>query len=532
MKELSDHIKVHINGEHTFCLNQRIMSRYSGKLKKTIKQQNNNIRVEIHEFPGGVDGFELISRFCYNNGKIQITPSNISILYCSAIFLEMSEKLSPCNLIQKTETFLQGLFYWSWTDILIALKSCEYFFSCADSSGLLDKLIPTLLSKISLNSDFNLITPSSSPSSSSPSPEIVGINVKSSSPTKAWWFDDLTILSPKIIEKVIKTMGCYGNNNNSLILTKFLIHYLKRASSKMRGGNGLKSKWCAEYAGLTDTAVHGVVLMGKTGFSCRGLFWVLRVVSALGLSAECRSELEKLIGGVLEKATLDDLLVSGHSGVGVYDVNFVLRLVRVFVDGDAVAMQRMKKVGRLIDKYMAEISPDHNLKISKFLAVAESLPDNARDSFDGVYRAIDIYVESHPTLSFEERSVLCRCLNYEKLSLEACKDLAKSPRIPPRIAVQALISQQSKVQGEAPLSESSCSPFATQFTSSPGALDSDTLSEYSEAKEEMKVNLQRMQWRVMELEKVCIDMKNQMSKMVKNKSISTTANNRAMPRLC
>jgi hypothetical protein len=74
----------------------------------------------------------------------------------------------------------------------------------------------------------------------------------------------------------------------------------------------------------------------------------------------------------------------------------VIRLVRQFVDtngSDGMSLQKMKRVGRLIDKYLREISPDQNLKISKFLGVAECLPDSARDCFDGVYRAIDIYLE-------------------------------------------------------------------------------------------------------------------------------------------
>ncbi|KAL5721506.1 hypothetical protein ACHQM5_005156 [Ranunculus cassubicifolius] len=552
MKELSDQVPVHINGEHTFFLNQIIMSKYSGKLKKMMKPENkkpqSRKRVEIHDFPCGVDGFELISRFCYNNGKIHITPSNISILHCSAIYLGMTEKVKPCNLIQITETFLEGLFYWSWTDILVSLKSCEGFFELADSSGVLDKLVLSLLSKIAQNSDLSL-TPSSSPSSSSPetgsglrfslSFKTTPDSAKPSSPSKAWWFDDLSVLSPNIIDKVIKTMGCYGTDNNSLIITKFLIHYLKRAGSRIRGNNnnGFKSKLCSsEYTGLAETAVHGVVLIGKAGFSCRGLFWVLRVVSGFGLSKECRVELEKLIGGMLEKATLDDLLVSGHGGVGAYDVNLVLRLVRVCVNSEGVSLQKIKKVGILIDKYMGEISPDHNLKVSKFLAVAESLPDCARDWFDGVYRAIDIYLESHPTLSFDERSTLCRCLNYEKLTLEACKDLAKNPRIPPRIAVQALVCQQSKGHVHSLESSSECSSpslFTLQLPSSPGAVDTDKLSEYSEDKEEMKMNLEKMQYRVIELEKVCMTMKSQMSKMVKSNKVSNmNSHNRAMPRLC
>lgn len=153
-----------------------------------------------------------------------------------------------------------------------------------------------------------------------------------------------------------------------------------------------------------NTAVYGVILMGKNAFSCRGLFWVLRIVSGFGLSRECKGGLERLIAGVLDQAKLDDLLVSGHGGSGVYDVNLVVRLIRLFVHNHnhnhnrneaavAVSVEKMKKVGELVDKYLGEIAPDQNLKITKFLGVAESLGDCSRDCFDGVYRAIDIYLE-------------------------------------------------------------------------------------------------------------------------------------------
>ena len=83
-----------------------------------------------------------------------------------------------------------------------------------------------------------------------------------------------------------------------------------------------------------------------------------------------------------------------------YNVNLVIRLVRLFVDingSDGLSLQKVKRVGRLIDKYLREISPDQNLKISKFLGVAECLPDSARDCYDGVYKAIDIYLEVNNT---------------------------------------------------------------------------------------------------------------------------------------
>lgn len=86
----------------------------------------------------------------------------------------------------------------------------------------------------------------------------------------------------------------------------------------------------------------------------------------------------------------------GGGGSGVYDVKLVVRLVRGFVRKEeevTVTVKQMKRVGRLIDEYLREISPDQNLGVSRFLAVAESLPDYARDTSDGVYRALDIYLE-------------------------------------------------------------------------------------------------------------------------------------------
>jgi hypothetical protein len=104
-----------------------------------------------------------------------------------------------------------------------------------------------------------------------------------------------------------------------------------------------------------------MALVEGTTFSCRGLFWVLRIVSAVGLSKECRHKLERLMGLMLVQATLDDLLVSSDDGGDMYIVNLVMRLVRVFVASEEEAdapSKRMQKVGRLVNKYLDEISQD------------------------------------------------------------------------------------------------------------------------------------------------------------------------------
>lgn len=54
----------------------------------------------------------------------------------------------------------------------------------------------------------------------------------------------------------------------------------------------------------------------------------------------------------------------------------------------------------------------------------------------------------------------------------------------------------------------------------------------SEENEDMRLNLQRMQWRVVELERACRKMKGEMSRMARNKIATSPGNNRALPRLC
>ncbi|KAB2599579.1 pre-mRNA-splicing factor CWC22 [Pyrus ussuriensis x Pyrus communis] len=48
----------------------------SRRLPPSISQIKNS-RIKIDDFPGGPDGFELVSRFCYDNGRIKLTVSNV-----------------------------------------------------------------------------------------------------------------------------------------------------------------------------------------------------------------------------------------------------------------------------------------------------------------------------------------------------------------------------------------------------------------------------------------------------------------------
>ncbi|CAN8288392.1 unnamed protein product [Cochlearia groenlandica] len=436
-------LQININGEYTFFLNKNVITEYSRTLKKMIKQSNNKkkkkaseiITMEINDFPCGQDGFELISRFCYNNGTISINLTNVSTLYCCSVFLDMTEKKQ--NLLFQTETYLQQVFYGSLNDIVSCLKNCEQVFLYADSYGLVDKLVFSALKRVSRNNSEELSSSTSSSLASTLSSKSV-----SCGRSNEWWFDDMSNLSPRIILKLIRIIEAYDTDIKGLVVTRFILHYLK---TKHQTRTKVVREETLECSVLAETAAKGVIFEAKTTFSCRKLLWVLCVLSGFRLSLDSKTGLETLIGEKLDQATLDDLLICARrrrnkeSG-GVYNVGLVIRLLKVFVKKREEEEEKMKCVGRLIDKYLKEISPDCDLKVSKFLGVLESLPDSARDCFDGVYLAIDIYLQSHQNLTPQDRTKLCRCLNYKKLTLQTCKQLARNPKIPPDIAIQALKS--------------------------------------------------------------------------------------------
>ena len=86
-----------------------------------------------------------------------------------------------------------------------------------------------------------------------------------------------------------------------------------------------------------------------------------------------------------------------------------------------------------------------NLSPSKFQVLAEALPETARISDDGLYRAIDSYLKSHPAMTEHERKRLCRVMDCQKLSMDACIHAAQNERLPLRIALHILFSEQLRL---------------------------------------------------------------------------------------
>ncbi|GMH16400.1 hypothetical protein Nepgr_018241 [Nepenthes gracilis] len=207
----------------------------------------------------------------------------------------------------------------------------------------------------------------------------------------------------------------------------------------------------------------------KDSVSCSFLLRLLRMANMLRAVPALVTELEKRVGMQFEQATLVDLLIPSNSkSETMYDVDLVQRILEHFLVQEQMecsspsrqsfsekqmleAAQQCggsnakMRVARLVDSYLTEVARDQNLPLTKFQVLAEALPESARTCDDGLYRAIDSYLKAHPTLSEHERKKLCRLMDCQKLSVDACMHAAQNERLPLRVAVQVLFSEQVKI---------------------------------------------------------------------------------------
>lgn len=132
------------------------------------------------------------------------------------------------------------------------------------------------------------------------------------------------------------------------------------------------------------------------------LSMVLRAATCLETTVACRLDLEKRIGLQLVEAVLDDLLIPSFSLVGntMLDVDAVQRIMMNFLESEienyvSPSQSEMEKVVKLMESYLDYIASDGNLSVSKFVNLAEIIPERAKLNEDGMYRAIDIYLKVH-----------------------------------------------------------------------------------------------------------------------------------------
>ncbi|KAL6871485.1 hypothetical protein ACP4OV_014314 [Aristida adscensionis] len=447
------------------------------------------------------------------------------------------------SLVRLMEKTLEEMPHWPWQSVVHAVKQCERLLPLADATGVFDRVLVALASHLAVPPPAGDATPaSSSPESSA---FRFSCDTKSSSRSRscagrAWWFDDLAALEPGTVERVAAALLSSGGADHAVI-ARFLFYYLK---CRFAGAGAGDKK------AMLEASIAAMARLDRSAVSCKGLFGVLRISASLDLDGASLERLVAMIGGKLDHAVLDNLLVPAPPGTGsLYDVSLVLRFLEAFLRGGAQRDEpaRLKKVGRLMDLYLAEVAPDPLLRPDRFVELATALPAPARDCHDAMYRAVDVYFQVHRRLTDEEKMKICKSLSYDKLSPECCKHLARNAGFPTRAAVQALASQHTALRSlvllggdSGELKAVSPPPAAVGKNRDSFGYDGENDGgqvilyagrlDLSLENQNLRSLLDGMHWRVMELEKVCSRMKTQMTKMKVSKGHRCTA--RSIPRMC
>ncbi|KAL6002823.1 hypothetical protein ACLOJK_023045 [Asimina triloba] len=539
-----------------------------GRIRKLVAEYRDSdiSRVELISLPGGAEAFELAAKFCYGI-NFEITSSNVAQLCCVSEYLEMSEEYAKENLTSRAEAYLDGVVCKSLEMCVEVLQQCENLLPLADELKIVSRCTEAIATKAcaeQIASSFSRLEYSSSGR--------LHMN-KQAKCDGDWWIEDLSVLRVDLYHKVIAAMRCRGLRPESISTS--LINYAQKvltrktnlwnASTQPKGDLAVCS--VGQEQRIVVETIAGQLPVEKHVVPVNFLFGLLRTAVMLDCSIACKLDLERRIASHLETATLDDFLIPSfrHSGDTLFDVDTIHRILINFSqqedseddmqdasgyesDGPhSPSQSALIKVAKLVDNYLAEIAPDANLKLSKFMAIAEILPSHARTTDDGLYRAIDIYLKvdeagkvlrktlpdfvcvlAHQGLPEPERKKLSKLIDFQKLSQEAGAHAAQNERLPLQSIVQVLYFEQLRLRNTLCCSfpeEEQKMAYQSRRISS-GALSAamsprDNYASLRRENRELKLELARMRMRLNDLEKDHVCMKQDLEKSSSHRLMSS-----------
>ncbi|KAK9138290.1 hypothetical protein Sjap_008884 [Stephania japonica] len=536
-------------GGRIFALHKYPLVSKSGRIRKLVAEHRDSdfSRIELLNLPGGAESFELAAKFCYGV-NFEITSSNVAQLCCVSDYLEMTEEYAKDNLGSRTETYLDSVVCKSLEMCVEVLQHCEYLLPLADELKIANKCTDAIASKAcaeQIASSFSRLEYSSSG------------RLHMNKQTKCdgdWWIEDISALRVDLYQRIIAAMKCRGVRPESIGAS--LVNYAQKVLTKKsnlwnpssQSKDDIVVSSIEHEQRLVVEAIVSLLPVEKLVVPISFLFGLLRTAVLLDCTIACRLDLERRIGSQLEMATLDDLLIPSfrHAGDTLFDVDTVHRILVNFSqqedseeemddnsayesDGlDSPSQSALLKVAKLVDNYLAEIAADANLKLSKFLVIAETLPADARTNHDGLYRAIDIYLKAHQGLTDLEKKKLSKLIDFQKLSQEAGAHAAQNERLPLQSIVQVLYFEQVRLRNALCCSymETDHKPMHQSWRISSGALSAamsprDNYASLRRENRELKLELARLRMRLNDLEKEHVCMKKDMQKSNSRKFMSS-----------
>ncbi|RZC11860.1 BTB/POZ domain-containing protein SR1IP1 isoform B [Glycine soja] len=430
----------------------------------------------------------------------------------------MTEDYSVGNLVGRADSYLNEVALKTISGAVSILHMSERFLPIAEKAKLVSRCIDAIAFIASKETQF------CSPMRG----DIIGTDGMASHqrPVVHWWAEDLTVLRIDIFQRVLIAMMARGFKQFALgpIIMLYAQKSLRGLEIFGKGRKKIEVEAQEEHEKrvVLETLVS-LLPREKNAMSVSFLSMLLRAAIYLETTVACRLDLEKRMALQLGQAVLDDLLIPSYSFTGdtLFDVDTVQRIMMNFLQSEkedrspynaddecfSPPQSDVYRVGKLMENYLAEIATDRNLAVSKFITVAELIPEQSRPTEDGMYRAIDIYLKAHPVLSDMEKKKVCSVMDCQKLSREACAHAAQNDRLPVQMVVQVLYYEQQRLRDSMDGNAGWDSPnFRDKVNSSPNELNlvSNELSILRRENEDLKLEIVKLKMKLKEIERTSI----------------------------
>ncbi|KAL9156183.1 hypothetical protein ABFS82_09G057200 [Erythranthe guttata] len=497
--KLTSELQLHICGS-LFTLDKELLATKSSKIAKLIQRNPNNADLSnlLRDIPADRESMEIVRRFCHGIGA-NLTPENIVRISCVAKYLGMTDDHCPDNLLTKALTFFECRVIPSWNNSVRALKNAENILDHASELGLVDYCAKSIISKAMedprlLGESIKINIPISDGEDSNEE-NVYKPNARRKLFDIEWKSEDLSLLGLRLYAPLINAMiqRKIPQENIAANICQYAKTWLFSDEEKV---DETSRREILE--ALVQLLPHERYMV-----TCTFLFNMLRYAKFLDASSDCINGLELRIGKQLDQASVKDMMLilsQGYAKDENYDTECVRRILKNFYmhytgrDPTGLGL-----VAELIDEFLIEISANIDLKMEIFVAfadmsVAASEGILSHRTSDGVYRAVDIYLDKHRHLTESEKEEICRVLNCNRLSGGACEHAAQNERLPVRFVVQALYVAQLKLR----------EAIVPRIVGGGGSENSNSgFVKREEEEEGERMEIERMESKVKELEREC-----------------------------
>ncbi|KAG8389439.1 hypothetical protein BUALT_Bualt02G0229600 [Buddleja alternifolia] len=509
ISDVSSDLTVEV-GAASFALHKFPLVSRSGRIRKLLLEAKDSkiSKLNLSSVPGGSQSFELAAKFCYGV-NIEITISNVAMLRCAAHFLEMTEEYSEKNLEARTEVYLKDTILPNIPNSISVLHHCESLLPISEEIHLVSRIINGIANnacKEQLTSGLSKLEHNfpSKPDSEIPSDwwgkslALLSLDffqrVLSAVKTKGLKQDIISRILINYAQNSLQCLVMKGNfsdvdlQKKQRVTVEMIVGLLPTQSRKST----------VPMAFLSSLLKSAIASSAAT--SCRS-----DLERRIGLQLD-QAILEDILIPANSHGNNHSPLYDTDSVLRIFSIflnldeddeddnNTHLRdeseMVYDFDSPGSPKQSSILKVSKLLDNYLAEIALDSNLTPSKLIALTELLPDHARMVHDGLYRAVDIFLKVshystshcprggpfpaiatragavvlftyllsdialaaghshkvHPNMKDSERYRLCKTIDCQKLSQEACSHAAQNERLPVQMAVQVLYFEQIRLR--------------------------------------------------------------------------------------